>query len=445
DLPWSPMRLEQRLGRLDRIDRTGAIPCIVFVTGEDDAVALDEAWRRVLAEGFGLYTASISDLQHLVDTEMPKLRERAFLGGAQALLDAIPALAEAVVKERASIEEQDVIDGMHSLAPEIALTRDLAAADAAAEDFGKAFSAYLQRNLGLEERWDEETNSFKFRMKRDTNPLIPADKLDSLASMFAVQFTVHRSVAIEDLTLHFLRPGHPAVDGCRELLAWDDRGRAWAMWRHVPGVKKPALIFRALVHVGVDLTAVEKALAAFGWDTIRRGSLLRLVRGWFPEFIAELWLDDEGEPAPEKLIEPCRRPYHYKIDRNFGKERAQQIREKFGEKEWRKSCQTSAKKAVTAATKGDTLKSTRENAQQAAAAHFSLLRARLKARQQAGIDSAAQSKSEANSLADLEELVGGVLANPVIRLDTLGAYVLGEKPWWPEPDWEPGLAVRPRK
>jgi ATP-dependent helicase HepA len=444
DLPWSPMRLEQRLGRLDRIDRTGAIPCIVFVTGEDDATALDEAWRRVLAEGFGLYTASISDLQHLVDTELPRLRERAFLGGAQALLDAIPALTEAVVKERASIEEQDVIDGMHSLAPESPLTRDLAAADASADDFGKAFSAYLQRNLGLEERWDEETNSFRFRMKRDSNPLIPADKLDALAAMFAVHFTVHRSVAIEDLTLHFLRPGHPAVDGCRELLAWDDRGRAWAMWRHAPGVKKPVLIFRALVQVSVDLAAVERALAAFGWDTIRRGSLLRLVRGWFPEFIAELLLDEEGEPAPEKLTEHCQRPYHYKIDRNLGKERAQQIREKFGEKEWRKWCTGAARKSVASVTKGEALRSARDNAQQSAAAHFALLRARLKARQQAGIDSAAQARAEAKSLADLEELVAGILASPVIRLDTLGAYVLGEKPWWPEPDWEPALVARPR-
>ena len=445
DLPWAPMRLEQRLGRLDRIDRTGAIPCIVFVTGEDDAVALDEAWRRVLAEGFGLYTASISDLQHLVDTEMPRLREKAFLGGAQALLDAIPALAEAVVKERASIEEQDVIDGMHSLSPESSLTRDIAAADAAADDFGKAFSAYLQKNLGLEERWDEETNSFRFRMKRDSNPLIPADKLDSLASMFAVQFTVHRSVAIEDLSLHFLRPGHPAVDGCRGLLSWDDRGRAWAVWRHAPGVKQPKLIFRALVHAGVDLAAVEKALAAFEWDDIRRGSLLRLVRGWFPEFIAELWLDADGEPAPEKLIEHCRPPYHYKLDRNLGKERAQHVREKFGEKEWRKSCEGAAKKALAGVTKGEALTAAREKARQSAASHFALLRARLKARQQAGIDSAAQAKSEAKTLGDLEELVAGVLANPVIRLDTLGAYVLGEKPWWPEPDWDPGIVMRPRK
>ena len=445
DLPWSPMRLEQRLGRLDRIDRTGAIPCIVFVTGEDDTVALDEAWRRVLAEGFGLYTASISDLQHLVDTELPKLRERAFLGGAQALLDAIPALAEAVVKERASIEEQDVIDGMHSLSPESPLARDLAAADAAAEDFGKAFSAYLQRNLGLEERWDEETNSFKFRMKRDSNPLIPADKLDSLAAMFAVQFSVHRGVVIEDLTLHFLRPGHSAVDGCRDLLSWDDRGRAWAMWRHAPGIKKPTLIFRALVQVNVDLAAVEKALADFAWDTIRRGSLLRLVRGWFPEFVAELWLDEHGDAANEKLSELCKPPYHYKMDRNLGKERAAQVREKFGEKEWRKSCEGSGKKAIATVTKGDALKSARDKAQHAATAHFALLRARLKARAQAGIDSAAQAKAETKNLEDIEQLVGGILAHPVIRLDTLGAYVLGDKPWWPEPDWDPGIAVRPRR
>ena len=178
DLPWSPMRLEQRLGRLDRIDRVGHIPCVVFTTGEDDTIALDETWRLVLKDGFGLYRASISDLQHLVDTQLPILRETVFAGGPQALLEAIPALAEAVNKERSSIEEQDVIDGMHSLSPQSQLTLDLEAADAAAEDFGTAFSGYLMRNLGLEERWDEETNSFMFRMKRDSNPLLPADKLE---------------------------------------------------------------------------------------------------------------------------------------------------------------------------------------------------------------------------------------------------------------------------
>jgi ATP-dependent helicase HepA len=446
DLPWSPMRLEQRLGRLDRIDRTGAIPCVVFTTGEDDTVALDETWRCVLANGFGLYAASISDLQHLVDAELPRLRETAFAGGPQALLDAIPSLAEAVKKERASIEEQDVIDGMHSLAPESALTRDLAAADAAAETFGTAFSAYLQKNLGLEERWDEETNSLMFRMKRDSNPLIPADKLDALAGMFATNFSVHRTVVIEDLDLDFLRPGHPAVDGCRSLLEWDDRGRAWAMWRSVAGVKTPKVIFRALVRTGVDLRPVEKALAEVEWDEIRRGGLLRLVRGWFPESVFEFWCDDVGNDPPAKVIEACNRPYHFKLDRNLGKERAAALRDQFGLKEWQKYCQTASKRAVAAVKKLPEFAGARDRAQAAAQEHFAMMRARLKARQQAGIDSAAQAKAEAKLEETLGALVNDILAAPIIALDTLGAYVLSEKPWWPEPDWDTELAKRtPRR
>ncbi len=445
DLPWSPMRLEQRLGRLDRIDRTGAIPCIVFTTGEDDTIALDETWRRVLAEGFGLYKASISDLQHLVDSELPRLRETVFLGGAQALIDAIPALAEAVSKERANIEEQDVIDGMHSLSPDSPLTLDLAAADAAAEQFGTAFSAYLRANLGLEERWDEETNSFMFKMKRDTNPLIPADKLDTLASMFATKFTVHRSVVIEDLVLDFLRPGHPAVEGGRDLLSWDDRGRAWAMWRSMPGLKAPKLIFRSFVNVTADLRPVEKALAEIEWDTVRSGGLLRLVRSWFPEQLIEFWCDEAGNDPSAKFIETCSRPYHYKMDRNMGKERAAHLREKFGESDWRKICQLVSKRALQAARKAPDFVTARDRAIKESTEHFAMLRARLKARQQAGIDSADQAKAESKLEDTISKLVGDILAAPVITLDTVGAYILSEKPWWDEPDWDPELVWRAPK
>ena len=445
DLPWSPMRLEQRLGRLDRIDRVGHIPCVVFTTGEDDSIALDETWRMVLAEGFGLYRASISDLQHLVDTELPRLREIVFAGGPQALLDAIPALAEAVVTERSSIEEQDVIDGMHSLSPQSQLTLDLEAADGAAEDFATAFSAYLQRNLGLEERWDEETNSFMYRMKRDSNPLIPADKLESLASMFATKFTVHRSVVIEDLTLDFLRPGHPAVDGCRELIGWDDRGRAWAMWRGVPGVKTPKLIFRNFVRVSVDLRAVEKALAEVGWDSVRRGGLLRLVRGWFPEMSVEFWCDDVGNDPPTKVIEPCKKPYHFKADRNMGKERAEHLREKFGEVEWRKACQTAGKRAMQAVRKGTELSTAKEKALKEAKEHFAMLRARLAARAQAGIDSDVQAAAEVKLEETIAGLVNDILLSPSVVLDTVGVYILSDKPWWDDPDWDPEIAARASK
>jgi ATP-dependent helicase HepA len=177
DLPWSPMRVEQRLGRLDRIERTGKILCFDITTGEDETLCVDEAWRLVLAEGFGIFKHSISDLQHLVDVEMPHLCECVFCGGPSALVAEIPSLALRVAKEREQIEEQDVIDGMHSLSPNSPLCRDLAQADAEADDFGRALSLYLQENAGLRQRWDEENNSFSFALPQRRHPLIPVDRL----------------------------------------------------------------------------------------------------------------------------------------------------------------------------------------------------------------------------------------------------------------------------
>jgi hypothetical protein len=158
--------------------------------------------------------------------------------------------------------------------------------------------------------------------------------------------------------------------------------------------------------------------------------------------VFEFWCDDVGNDPPAKTIEVCTRPYHYKMDRNLGKERAAQLREQFGEKEWQKFCQTASKRAVAAMKKLPEYLAARDHAQKASLDHFAMMRARLKARQQAGIDSASQAKAESKLEETLGKLVDEMLESPVITLDTLGAYVLSEKPWWPEPDWDPELMKR---
>ncbi len=104
-----------------------------------------------------------------------------------------------------------------------------------------------------------------------------------------------------------------------------------------------------------------------------------------------------------------------------------------------------SKRALQAAKKGPELVTAREKALGQANEHFSMLRARLKAREQAGIDSATQAKAEAKLEETVSKLVGEIVAHPVITLDTVGAYVLSEKPWWDEPDWDPELASRSAK
>src|SRR5262249_16760782 len=52
DLPFDPMRLEQRLGRLDRMDRRGEVRCLTALSLADPTIAFDTAWYEVLVKGF---------------------------------------------------------------------------------------------------------------------------------------------------------------------------------------------------------------------------------------------------------------------------------------------------------------------------------------------------------------------------------------------------------
>lgn len=430
DLPWSPMRIEQRLGRLDRIERVGRITCFSITSGEDETLCLDEVWRRVLVDGFGIFCQSVSDLQHVIDVEIPRLQKRAFLGGPEALASEIESLKLQVVEERETIEEQDVIDGMHGLSPDFPLCSNLAQADREVEMFGDALTAYLGQNAGLRKRLNEEDNSLSFSLPRNTSPIIPSDRLDYLAEMLNQPATFFRNVAAESFSLQFLRPGHPAVDACRHLLAWDDRGRVFAMWREATEMSHVKCIFRCVVHVGVDISPVIEMLDSAEWDALQRGGLLRMVRGWFPDSLNDLFLDEEGKVVSEPIIELCRRPYDNRTDVNLGKERAAHVRDEFGSETWQKWCSSAADAALRSVAVSNDLRQKQDTALSESAEHFALTRTRLAARQRAGIETSAQTERSLQQEKDLEELVTKMLSTPVIRLDTIGAYLLSANKFW---------------
>ena len=430
DLPWSPMRIEQRLGRLDRIERAGKIVCFDITSGEDEALCLDEVWRRVLGEGFGIFGQSISDLQHAIDAELPHLRERAFLGGPEALASEIEPLKARIAQEREAIEEQDVIDGMHSISPDSLLCRDLAKADQSAEAFADALTDYLRLNIGLHRHWNDEDNSVSFSLPRNAEPIIPVDRLESLAKMLNRPSTFFRNVAAENFDLQFLRPGHPAVDACRDLLAWDDRGCAFVMWREAIGVNHLKCVFRCLVHVHVDLQHVISTLESNSWDSMNRGGLLRMVSGWFPDFVSELFLNENGEPVSESDADICRRPYYNKADVNLGKERAEFVRDECGSATWRQWCVTAADAALRRVSASEEFQRRRDTALAESVEHFALTRTRLAARQRSGIETSIQTEQAFKREDELEGLVTQILNTPVVRLDTIGAYLLSAQPFW---------------
>ena len=427
-LPWSPWRIEQRIGRLDRIDRIGPIDCTVLVSGEDETLCVDEAWRQLLAEGLGVFKQSISDLQHLVDAQMEHWRERMFTVGPAGIADLITEIQALVGEERQSIDEQDAIDGMGRVAISTTLVQNLRQADRVAPELQRALAIYLKESVGLRQSWREEDNTIVFSLPRDESPRIPSERLSGLQQMLNRPVTTLRQVAVESFATEFLRPGHPAITGCEELLSWDDRGRAYAVWRPCAQFEVPRVVFRCFVRVSPDLQSVRSLLEAQQWDAIERGGLLRMLAGWMGEFWEELVLDVEGVPVDEAIAVHCRLPYQKPRDQSLGKERAVRVRTEFGAETWGTWCRTVAEVAVERVKR---LPQTTERCQQgveAATRHFALVRARLGARQVGQWENADAIASELARQQQVEELALIALGHPAFSLDTIGGYVLSARP-----------------
>ena len=105
DLPFAPERLEQRIGRLDRMGRRRPdIPTRVVLPDDQDSSPW-LAWHELLRDGFGLYSRSISDVHFLLDDLRERIRLALFRRGAAGVADLADEIRAALDVER---QRQDV-------------------------------------------------------------------------------------------------------------------------------------------------------------------------------------------------------------------------------------------------------------------------------------------------------------------------------------------------
>jgi ATP-dependent helicase HepA len=431
DLPFAPMRIEQRIGRLDRLDRTKTIKCFPFLSSADPSVAFDAAWHRVVRDGLAIFKDSISDLQFMLELEMKRLGDAAFEGGPGALLREADRLAGRLAAEREAAAEQDILDGLYvGELRESPLWSAIEEADEEEDEFGESLTQFVEGNLGLK-AWKEDGvgrtgTTLKFQRKgEDSQPLIPAEKLHTLALYAAEPGTVNRSLAAKRTDLCFYRPGELLVDELRDLALWDERGQAFAMWRAAP-YPVPQMVFRCTIRSGVILAPVEETLHDLGWDELSRSSLVRMLLGWLPTSECEVFLGVDGSTAPPELTEVCARPYSNSKDINLSGKRAQILLDLTGEKAWPDLCARIAAAAKDTAHRRADYQEQLEAARREARDYFEtgLARTRARARVDKWTD-VAKAETESRLLADL---VARVLSNPRHKVDTIGVYVLSSEP-----------------
>ncbi len=330
DLPLAPSRIEQRIGRVDRIEARGRLRNVVLAA----TCAYEREWTACLIDAIGVFRRSVAPLQYVLLDTTARIRAALALEGREAITAAAVRMSDprdGLDVELKRIRAQEALDSLevdpdrdHAFF-EALVDADQNAADKGAEDF----DSWAVRRLQFERRQHEtDGQRYVYCLATEHAKRSPARRptllpLQDALSRFGAcidrnpetqrrpdelpfqPVTFDREVA-EERQIGLLRLGHPFIEAMQALVRADDRGAAFAMWRYVPGrAGLPAtLFFRFDFVIEADLApagAVARDLDA-PVETLRRRA-----DEAFPVSYRTIWLDSDlvevGDAETLSLLE----------------------------------------------------------------------------------------------------------------------------------------------
>lgn len=270
DLPWMPSQVEQRIGRVDRIGRTGQVTSIVPYARQTIEFDLFQLWHTALQ----LFTRSTSGMEIILEAIQDEITAAFAKNPREGLSEILDSLIARVRELRSVVEEERYAE-------------ENAAQYFRREDFQRILDEYedgeqLKTPLlkwaemaGFlnHSQFDQATGvqftvfdpkQFNHNAIKNARYVNPPDMQEALRRSgrqrkLIIRGTFDRRIAVQREDVVFFAPGENWTDALIQNALQSDRGKSTAIMRHVPELNEDWEGFDCLYSILVDPRPLFKA------------------------------------------------------------------------------------------------------------------------------------------------------------------------------------------
>lgn len=233
DNPWHVARIEQRIGRLDRLGREHVRADVLSNVLYCEA-ALEAGLIHCYSDGLAVYTESLSGLEFALRDVERALIAKATNGGREALIEYATQLREIARREREQDDSEAVLDEASFERAAAARYRTVVPSDRSDRALENAFVTYfraLSGRHGVHEMHDIAPASgvWRFRPEETRYGALPVDERSKQVLVGNIDGTFRRDVAQQQPSLQFFSIGNPFFDAVIRSLSAHPTGRVYAV------------------------------------------------------------------------------------------------------------------------------------------------------------------------------------------------------------------------